>query len=946
MTSQHKTIAYTYAAVDIFHYGHLRLLESARAASDFHICGLLSDDVCRAWNGNLVMLYEERYAVLNALSCVDEVIQQTSPDPTENLKAIYREHPDAQLILFQGHQNWKNMPGVNFIHSIGGKVIRPDFYPRLSRTSVRDELNSHHTNGMRDLDGYLLGNVRQFSAGCSTKANTLMALQPVLTKSRIEQLFTFDTGQWRASPDDIVRRIQVEFEGPVVVRSSTRLEDSHNASYAGCFHSELNVMSESRAALVRAINNVLASYEKESPSTDDEQVLVQQQTSNVKYSGVLFTRNLNNNAPYYIINYDTSEQTDTVTGGSVGHRLEVARDVPPNNLSEPWNRLLEAVCELEELLDDLVLDVEFAVTIEGIVIFQVRPLAAVSRFKRVPDDEILRIKDGIKQTFIRYDSHDEKPLALSDMSFWNPAEIVGDRASPLAISLYRHLILHRAWNEALTPLGYRHVSGDLIVVIADKPYIDIRKACAALLPQGISTTTTNKLVDHYVAMLNERPALHDKIEFDLVHNVYGPNSQKRLSELSSVLDQQELGELRDCLVHLTTDVFARYDEFKSSDENSLRELSRRRDMHCTQAEEASLMESLQCAAQLLEDARRMGTPQFARMARMAFIGNQYLRELVEMGLIDRTGYESFVQSVDTVASQLDRDFCRTLSGKLSREEFLASYGHLRPGTYDIVKLPYSKTPAYFSGNSGGVSSDVLREGKPDSTIFESAKSYFAKFAIPMPADFLPRFVVETTQLRESFKFEFTKSLSAALEIIAHVGEELGFVRGDLAYLTVENVFGTTRSTGDRELRDSWSSQITGRRHIGSLYQYVSLPSLAFSAADFDLVRALDSQPNFITQQKIMAELIEAESLQLGEYDRVTGRVVLLERADPGYDWIFSKRIKGLVTRYGGVASHMAIRCAEFGLPAAIGCGETIFHALKSSKAIDLDCGSKRIRAIR
>ena len=31
-----------------------------------------------------------------------------------------------------------------------------------------------------------------------------------------------------------------------------------------------------------------------------------------------------------------------------------------------------------------------------------------------------------------------------------------------------------------------------------------------------------------------------------------------------------------------------------------------------------------------------------------------------------------------------------------------------------------------------------------------------------------------------------------------------------------------------------------------------------------------------------------------------------------------KKIKGLITKYGGVNSHMAIRCAELSVPAAIG----------------------------
>ena len=64
------------------------------------------------------------------------------------------------------------------------------------------------------------------------------------------------------------------------------------------------------------------------------------------------------------------------------------------------------------------------------------------------------------------------------------------------------------------------------------------------------------------------------------------------------------------------------------------------------------------------------------------------------------------------------------------------------------------------------------------------------------------------------------------------------------------------------------------------------------------------------------------------------------------DWIFSKNICGLITRFGGTASHMAIRCAEFGIPAAIGCGEVIFKELKSKILIELNCNEKSIRYIK
>ena len=58
---------------------------------------------------------------------------------------------------------------------------------------------------------------------------------------------------------------------------------------------------------------------------------------------------------------------------------------------------------------------------------------------------------------------------------------------------------------------------------------------------------------------------------------------------------------------------------------------------------------------------------------------------------------------------------------------------------------------------------------------------------------------------------------------------------------------------------------------------------------------------------------------------MSGSIVFIPNADPGFDWIFSKKPSGLITKYGGIASHMAIRCAELGLPAAIGCGEILFR---------------------
>jgi phosphoenolpyruvate-protein kinase (PTS system EI component) len=78
---------------------------------------------------------------------------------------------------------------------------------------------------------------------------------------------------------------------------------------------------------------------------------------------------------------------------------------------------------------------------------------------------------------------------------------------------------------------------------------------------------------------------------------------------------------------------------------------------------------------------------------------------------------------------------------------------------------------------------------------------------------------------------------------------------------------------------------------------------------------------------------------------LAGAIVFIPSADPGYDWIFTRGIAGLVTAYGGINSHMAIRAGELGLPAVIGAGETLFQAWSSARRLRLDCANRRVEML-
>src|SRR3989338_2672059 len=116
-----KTIAYSFLIGDLFHYGHLRLLQSAKESADFHVCGVITDRAAGQWAAQPVCNQEERTAVVEKIVYVDEVMLQDSMDPTENLKLLHGKYPKAKILFYKSHQEWGDAPGVEFVKQIGGE---------------------------------------------------------------------------------------------------------------------------------------------------------------------------------------------------------------------------------------------------------------------------------------------------------------------------------------------------------------------------------------------------------------------------------------------------------------------------------------------------------------------------------------------------------------------------------------------------------------------------------------------------------------------------------------------------------------------------------------------------------------------------------------------------------------------------------------------------------
>ena len=76
-----KTVVYTCGCFDMFHVGHLNVLQGARALGDRLIVGVSTDELVeRHKPGSLVVPFEHRMAIIKAIKYVDMAVPQTDRD--------------------------------------------------------------------------------------------------------------------------------------------------------------------------------------------------------------------------------------------------------------------------------------------------------------------------------------------------------------------------------------------------------------------------------------------------------------------------------------------------------------------------------------------------------------------------------------------------------------------------------------------------------------------------------------------------------------------------------------------------------------------------------------------------------------------------------------------------------------------------------------------------
>tara|TARA_B100002019_G_C20980633_1_gene455630 strand:- start:77 stop:472 length:396 start_codon:yes stop_codon:yes gene_type:complete len=92
----------TFGTFDVFHIGHVSILERAKSYGDYLIVGVSSDDLNLSKKGRKPIYSEkDRKKIIKSLSCVDEVFSETSLE----LKRQYINDFNADILIMG--DDWK-----------------------------------------------------------------------------------------------------------------------------------------------------------------------------------------------------------------------------------------------------------------------------------------------------------------------------------------------------------------------------------------------------------------------------------------------------------------------------------------------------------------------------------------------------------------------------------------------------------------------------------------------------------------------------------------------------------------------------------------------------------------------------------------------------------------------------------------------------------------------
>jgi len=123
----------TYGTFDLLHYGHINLLERAKALGDYLVVAVSTDEF--NWDEKrkkCYYSYEERVHMLNAIKYVDEII------PEENWEQKNTDVEKHDVDVFVIGDDWEGK--FDFLKEKGVEVVYLPRTPKISTTQIKKDL--------------------------------------------------------------------------------------------------------------------------------------------------------------------------------------------------------------------------------------------------------------------------------------------------------------------------------------------------------------------------------------------------------------------------------------------------------------------------------------------------------------------------------------------------------------------------------------------------------------------------------------------------------------------------------------------------------------------------------------------------------------------------------------------------------------------------------------
>ena len=185
-----------------------------------------------------------------------------------------------------------------------------------------------------------------------------------------------------------------------------------------------------------------------------------------------------------------------------------------------------------------------------------------------------------------------------------------------------------------------------------------------------------------------------------------------------------------------------------------------------------------------------------------------------------------------------------------------------------------------------------------------------------------------------------RSVDLIFENLKNFAKKYNLSISDLAYLKINEVTDFYYNLNSNNTVKLIKQMIKNNKDEYQKSYYLDLPDVILEPKDLYVIKIPKENPNYITRRECEGNLV---NLNINKKIDISNKIVCIENADPGFDFIFSHNIKGLITKYGGFNSHMSIRCSELGIPAIIGVGKSKFEEIINKNKIRINCRDKNFQ---